>query len=404
MGLIRSIAIVPMLISLLVVPSVAVMGDECEDCHSSSGGSGGYDFKPALLVVSKPLVCGPGEDIMVRLYIVPTSVYSIKGIEAQLFDEDGQAPLQGQWSMDPEGQGCYEWAIASGSGPLKQLVLSCIYVCHYDHSGPGNKDDAEYSLEVRTDLNVVSSSMRMERDLVFIAEGCSVRLNALGEISDMDVAISSSLQGKVSATLDRTALQEGGSANLALNPLSDGAMDGYLNVSWTESGVQRHAYLRVLRVRPRTAIGTDLYHEIGKYTGIAAFVLLAIGYFTGGTGSLKIFGNKIFRSAARRTRFHCALSYEVLILVVFHLLVLWYGPYRELIWIWEVVLGEIALAIMLIIALNGIFQRKLVPTIGYQNWRRVHAWGTYLATGLVVVHMLTNGTHFLWFRQLIGMV
>lgn len=404
MGLIRPLVMVAVVIPLLVMPLACVSAVECEDCHSSSGGSGGYEFDPPIVVLSKPLICGPEEKVKVRLYVLPTSVYSVEDIEAMMVEMDVSGTVTGRATLDPDGQDCLEWELGSGTDPLRSMIVTCSCICYYEHGSPGNKDDGAFNIEVRFDLNIVSSSLRIDRDFVLLPEeGSSLSLRAIGSVSNLKVATSPTLEGKVSATLDRTDLQDGGSAMLSMTSLSMGSMDGHLNLSWTESGMDRHAYIRVLRVRPKTADGTDLYHEIGKYTGISAFVLLVIGYLTGGTGPFRRWGNKLFRTAARRTRFHCALSFEVLVLVMFHMLVLWYGPYRELIWIWEVVLGELALVVMAVIALNGMFQRRLVSFIGYQNWRRVHAWGTYISTGLVVVHMLTNGTHFLWFRQMMGM-
>ena len=118
---------------------------------------------------------------------------------------------------------------------------------------------------------------------------------------------------------------------------------------------------------------------------------------------MKKWSNRLFKTAKRRIAFHCALSYEVLILSVFHLATLAYGPYRELIWIWEVILGELALVIMVLISINGIFQKRIIRWWGYENWRRIHAWGTYLATFLLVIHMVFNGSHFAWLRELMGM-
>ncbi|MCU0799040.1 MAG: hypothetical protein MUC62_05155 [Candidatus Thermoplasmatota archaeon] len=405
MGLNRTSSISLLLLIPMALAMGTAAGDVCEDCHSSSGSSGGYDFEPPLVVLSQPAVCGPGEKVMIRLYMISTSVYEVRSMKAELISGGGTERIQGKPGMDPEGQGCIEWELTSGTGPAQRFTADCECICYYRHGSPGNKDTGLHTTTVRTDLPVADSNMRIDRDLVFVPEaGSSVTLRALGPISGISLDISPSLLGKVDVSLDGKELSSGETIYIALSPMSRDALDGHINVSWTESGARRHAYIRVLKVLPTPADGIDLYHEIGKYTGIAAFIILVVGYFTGGTGPLKRWGNKMFKTAPRRIKFHCALSYEVMILVIFHMLVLWYGPYRELIWLWEVVLGEVALLIMLVIALNGILQKRLIPLMGYQNWRRVHAWGTYLATGLVVVHMLTNGTHFLWFRQLIGMV
>jgi predicted ferric reductase len=178
-----------------------------------------------------------------------------------------------------------------------------------------------------------------------------------------------------------------------------------VTVGWYSNGAYMTYPINVTLLPADPPEAVDLYHELGKYLGIAAMALLLIGYFTGGTGFFKKLANRLFGNAAKRTKFHCAMSYELMALSLFHFGVLFYGPFSQVsqILVWQTVLGILAMGIMFVIALNGILQKALIKKIGYQNWRRVHAWGSYLATSLVIIHALTIGTHFLWFRELTGL-
>jgi hypothetical protein len=197
----------------------------------------------------------------------------------------------------------------------------------------------------------------------------------------------------------------GDSTTITVTLLNETDISSEIEISWIELSGMKEIPITIDIVRLESSdTGEDPLLTIGQATGISAFVFLVIGYFTGGTGFLKKHANKLFRHARRRVRFHCALSYLVMVLSFYHLATLWYGPYREVIFnSWEIVLGEAAMIIMIIISLNGIFQRRMVKMMGFQNWRRIHSWGSYISTSLVVIHLLTYGSHFLWFRVMIGL-
>jgi hypothetical protein len=200
-------------------------------------------------------------------------------------------------------------------------------------------------------------------------------------------------------------LSAGETVQFSVMLLHRGAVEGNLTVSWYANGSLVSYPIHVTLIPEEEKVGRDIYHELGKYIGIASLALLLIGYFTGGTGFLKKAGNRFFGNAARRTKFHCAMSYELLVLAMFHFAVLFYGPFSRLdqILLWQTVLGIIAMAIMIVIAVNGINQKRFIKAMGFANWKRIHAWGTYIATMLVVIHALTIGSEFLWFRDIFGM-
>jgi hypothetical protein len=197
---------------------------------------------------------------------------------------------------------------------------------------------------------------------------------------------------------------EGNSTKIKVTLLNKTNIDSELLITWNESTGEKSVIVPISIRKFESVIGNDILLTIGQVTGIGAFIFLFIGYFTGGYGSMKRYANKLFKHSKRRIRFHCFLSYIMILLSFIHIVTLWYGPYRLVVFkCWEIVLGEVAIIIIIIVALNGMFQKKMVKWLGFDNWNRIHSWGSYISTSLVLIHLLTIGYHFLWFRELIGL-
>ncbi|HLE97940.1 MAG TPA: hypothetical protein VI997_11260, partial [Candidatus Thermoplasmatota archaeon] len=140
----------------------------------------------------------------------------------------------------------------------------------------------------------------------------------------------------------------------------------------------------------------------GQVLGFAgSFVLIPAIVLGGvfGRGSITAL-NSAFGGARRRVLFHNSTSYGLLIFTVLHMGVLLLEP----IWAWThgLVLGGLALACMIGLALTGAFQRRLVVAWGFPRWRFVHFALGVLVVFFVVAHLVVDGTHFEWARALFG--
>ncbi len=398
---------------LMLQGADTVLADDCDDCHSSSdpNPSGGYAYdEPVLSLVYDPFY-QPDSDVRIRVWISHPDDYLVRDISGFMTISSSNLELTngGEGILEEGvdgGQGLY-WDLRSSDEGVCGITVEVSFEVFFEHESPGSKDAGRYTEILECPIIVADLALRATPGTVILSkvgEVGSIQLSADEDVEDISVELSTSLEGLVDVSLGTTSLSSDGSTAVDLELLSLNETSGYVTIYWKEGGEpkQQKVIIRILSLEGGDK-STDIYLLIGQITGGAAFILLLIGYFTGGSGILKKWSNRVFNTARKRIAFHCALSYEVLILAAFHFMTLIYGPYRELIWIWEVVLGEMAFLIMIMISINGIFQKRMIGWWGYQNWRRVHAWGTYLTTFLLGIHIIFNGSHFAWLRDLLGM-
>lgn len=398
-----------MTLCLFLVPMVN--GITCESCHSSSGGVGGYSYKdPVIKMVHDPFST-PGSRFDVSLVIVPQNDYEMWSISGAISYTGDHISLVSEPDIDGEiegsGRAVVKWTFDALTEGTSKIEVSMEYEVYFKHDSGGNKDIGTYYDEISTNMMVSDLSVSITPGsliLTDIGQTSQITIEAKEEISNIGVIVPESLRGSIKTTVTSSELSQGELSTITVTLMNLSDIEGEILITWTESSGEKEVPVVITIARLESSdSGGDIFLLIGQITGISATILLLVGYLSGGTGPLKRLGNKAFKTAEKRIKFHCKLSYLIMKLAFFHLVVLIYGPYRDVIFDWEVVLGWVAILIMIVIAVNGIFQRRFIIRFGYENWRRVHAWGTYIATGLVVVHLLTYGSHFAWFRQLIGM-
>jgi len=393
---------------LLLLLAGAAAAEACADCHNPGNASGNYVFDPPSIVLNVPPAVSPGDDFSISVSIVSPGQYEVGPTDVEMVLDHSFSGTFTQSGSDDGGEVTLGF---SGLPPGScDYTLDVEYEVYFKHTNGGNPNSALYKISrsgriIFDDLALSVSTGTMVFDQV--GQVHTVIVNASGDAYDIMLEKDRSISGLISVSSIRTRMGPGETATISVTLLNRIGAEGNLTLSWyADGGIVELPILIVVVPEPEEDGGVGIFHELGKYLGIASLVLLLVGYFTGGTGALKDVANNIFGSAAKRVKFHCALSYEVLALSVFHLAVLIYGPYSrpEQYLSWQVSLGFIALFIMIVISVNGIFQKRLVRAMGYQNWRRVHSWGSYIATALVVVHALLIGSHFGWFRGLFGPV
>lgn len=397
-----------MILVTLIMIQGPVIGISCEECHSSSNPSGNWVYHPPILTLVHDPFYPPNTTFTMRLKVTGATDYQIKDLTATLNGRMDNmeviGELQGITGKDEDGGPIVEWELRTLDEGWCNVSAEVGYKVYYKHNSQGA---ITASYQERTSTSLLSANFDLSvtpGTLFFDSTGQQreLTLKASNNVTDIRLEMNGGADGVFSIDVPRSDLSKGESMTVRVTLLN--MTDSYsgLTLIWKEAQTERSVLLHILVADPgQGSGGMDILWEVGKYTGISAFILLVVGYFTGGA-VLKGKMNQFFKGAKRRVDFHCALSYVLLVLVLIHLSTLFYGPYRELILQWEVVLGWVALGIMLIIALNGIFQRWIVRRIGFQNWKRMHSWGSATSKVLVIIHMLLFGTHFLWFRDLIG--
>ncbi|MDG6225158.1 MAG: cytochrome b/b6 domain-containing protein [Candidatus Thermoplasmatota archaeon] len=397
---------------VLVFAFQNVSAATCEDCHSASDPrpSGGFVFSEPLIRASYDSVVIPKEDFDLVIWIVPTGDYSIIRSNATLIISH---PLEPRSEFRADGSmGSDRMAVRFRVQGLDVGIAGfwahISYTVRGVHTTPGSIDTSEYAYELTGAIIIDEMALRVSPGSLLLEDTdrtSVITLEAMDDAYDVRVELDPHLRAYIRLEEPDDTLITGAFVSVPVRLLFRGDVSGNITVSWYSNGSMYALSIPVSILPEKTSeAGSDLYHEIGKYTGIASMLLLIIGYFTGGTGLSRKMADKLFGGASKRIKFHCAMSYEVLLLALFHLAVLFYGPFRgfDRIVSWQSSLGVLAMILMFVIALNGIFQGPLVRSIGGANWRRIHSWGSYLATCLVVLHALMIGSHFYWFRDIIG--
>ncbi|MFW3147257.1 MAG: hypothetical protein ACMUIE_10665 [Thermoplasmatota archaeon] len=405
----------PLLVSLVLTMALAsffssdASGVTCESCHSSSGPNSGYAFEePVITIVHDPFY-RPGDEFQISLVLVPMEGYELRSLSGTIKVDGNASSLVSEenqeGSVDEEGRAIAYWSLRGEKEGTAVIEIEHDFKVYYDHSSGGNKDIGTYSGKVSAEILIGDMSLLISPGTVLfteIGQEISLNLAAEGNVSGIEIELPGELRGAVEISDFRTELNEGEEETVLLKLVNMTELTSSITIRWVEEGELKELPVEVRIADLKIAGGgRDFYLTIGQITGISSFIFLVVGYFTGGSHFMKRYANRLFKHAARRVKFHCNLSKLVMILAFFHLAVLWYGPYRESIWDWEVVLGWLAVVIMLVISVNGALQKQSIKLIGYENWRRIHAWGTYLVTGLVAVHLLMYGSHFQWFRDLV---
>jgi hypothetical protein len=399
---------------MLLIPflSLSVEAVTCESCHSSRNASGGYIYDDPLIDLIHDPFYSPGDEFEFQLVIRPQPDYSISELNGDVSISGTTVGLKGGGRqagvVQENGDMLATWTLTSLDEGESKITVDFNYKVYFKHTSSGNKDIGTYYDRKTAQILVSDLSMSISPGSVILSEfGESkiVELTAEAFVHDIEVIVPEELGSEIDVSLGTSSLMAGTSTTITITLLNETNLESEIEIKWKEiSGDKKVPVKITIGKIESTDTGDDPLLKIGQATGISAFILLVIGYFTGGTGFLKKYANKLFKHAKRRIRFHCALSYLVLILSFYHLATLWYGPYREVIFSsWEIVLGEVAVITMIIISINGIFQIRMIKWMGFQNWRRIHSWGSYISTTLVVIHLLTYGSHFLWFRELVGL-
>jgi hypothetical protein len=390
---------------MISVASPSALAAECEECHTGNGSSGGYVFERPTIVAAVDPVIPPVQGFPFGVILRPGAGYDITAMNATLVLSPPSGPIV------KEGAGTDGTVSFEIPGMMEGYVpynISVTYSVYNGHATAGAFDRVTYREYKTGVLSIREMACRIDCGFLILdslGTEMIVNVTATEDAYDLRVEADRSLAPYLDVESLPKRLSAGQTAQFSIKLLHRGGVEGNLTVSWYANGSLTSYPIHVTLVPEEEKAGRDLYHELGKYFGIASLALLLIGYFTGGTGFLKRSGNRLFRNAARRTKFHCAMSYELLVLSLFHFAVLFYGPFSRLdqILIWQTVLGIIAMGLMIVIAVNGINQKRFVKAMGFANWKRIHAWGTYIATMLVVIHALTIGSEFLWFRDMFGM-
>ncbi len=133
---------------------------------------------------------------------------------------------------------------------------------------------------------------------------------------------------------------------------------------------------------------------MGRILGFLTVALFLASFATG--GSIQKVKRWIDGKIKDRVRWHCVISFTVMISAVLHLIVLYLGYYSNT--YKGIFTGGIPLVMMIIVGITGYKRSAFVSRIGERNWRRIHFWLSIAVILFLLFHMITEGTDLSFIR------
>ena len=166
---------------------------------------------------------------------------------------------------------------------------------------------------------------------------------------------------------------------------------GELRIHWQGQGGQQVVSIPVVvhpAPEPVSTRSGDLWLA-GRLAAAAALALLTLSLLSGGLiPSVRAAIVARVGGTRRQVALHTGCSALLLLVVLYHGLVLWLGPYRALSWDWHNVQSMALGAVLLTTALVGIARTPLRAALGEPRWRWLHWMLAYAVLMLLLAHVL----------------
>ncbi|MDP6156543.1 MAG: ferric reductase-like transmembrane domain-containing protein [Candidatus Thermoplasmatota archaeon] len=224
--------------------------------------------------------------------------------------------------------------------------------------------------------------------------GGEISLTAVEDITDLKIIAPSSLA--VSPT-ENNSLSKGSSLTISLSPVENEKIDDNIIVTWKRKGTPYALTIDVI-YNPKTEGETDYHSWVGRVTGISSIILLLLSMILGGMWNTKGILKRMIKSGTR-IKFHCAISWFLFGLALYHGLTLLVSPYSKKLWNPWIVLGEIGALSMIVVSLTGSFKKFTIKLMGARKWRGFHLFATFVALVLGSIHGIHLGTDLAFIRD-----
>ena len=420
-----SMALVLVVSALAMLPAGA-SGDDCASCHTGSGANADYRYVGPGLSFMAPTFVQPNSTFDAVLTVQGPGTYELRDLKATIdlakapgmTLTSGEGALRSIPSMDGSSQTrTLSWRIGSGEAPRScTFAVDVSYTVHYRHNSGGGKDNSDYTAHLSQDTEVVRTPFDISASTIQAAVGRAssvvINITAREELHNVELVPGLSLKNFTTIAPSKLGtLQKEQMRTVTINITPDRALEhGIISIIWstdTEGSNRSSIDIGVRTFVEQVGGASDNgqmenLRWVGRVTGFIDLVLLIVLMPTGGAFKRALPSlNRAMGGAKRRVDVHCALSYLLLTVVVLHATVLMTGHYKgaasglflvakgEYL---SINLGTIALCLMAVISLLGMFQRPLVKAIGRRAWGWTHGIISYTALALIVVHLLWIGT------------
>jgi|GEM_PF-1551472 len=387
------------LITIILVPTAG--GDshrntDCLSCHSSSYPISGYVYYPPTVFLNVSMFTKRGVEFPVEVGIDFID-YDIKELLIEITQDPkifsfNESTIE---AYDLKKGTRFKFTATAIKNGVSKIIVTVNAITYYEHKTIDGYDYREEVIEKSRIISVGSTSLVPSSWNVLLDDaGGEITLTAVEDITDLTVFTSSSLEAKPTG---RNFLSADSELDIFLRPTSRKKIDENIIISWRVNNTPYAIPISVL-YNPQAPKVTDYFHCIGRITGISTLVLLLISIVLGGIWNTGGYLNRMI-SAKRRVRYHCAVSWFLFGLAIYHGSVLLSGPYTDQLWNIWIILGYLAAVTMLVVSLTGSFMKFTIKLIGAKNWRRVHLYSTFLSLAFVIFHGIAMGTDFTFIRE-----
>ncbi|MCK5560199.1 MAG: ferric reductase-like transmembrane domain-containing protein, partial [Thermoplasmata archaeon] len=411
----------------LVFNCVMAQDESCESCHSVIKPDGDYILQEPLFWVDAPGRVSPNETFKVVVAVTHYGLFDIKNIRAELdlsqvsnvFFSAGENGFKNIQEIGSKAQTQrMVWELKTGNSPGNaEFPIYFNYTLEHIHTTVEEADTYDYQRTLSHTLEIKETPISLSTWLIMADLGESqshyIEITTKRMIYNVKVVPGRSIKDFTEVEpSDIGTMAQGAVRNITVAITPNLEMEyGQIIITWStdQEGYEQDSIEVKVSVSEKivphdrssgAGTGTWLW---GRVTGFVGLALLIILIPTGGT--LKSLARRVDRfigTARKRVDLHCALSYQMFAIALLHGALLMYGRYSSLAWNGVFLLAEpgsgyinlgfIAVLLLIVISLFGIFQKKLVRKIGYKNWTRVHGWLTFGTLGLVIAHLLLVGT------------
>jgi hypothetical protein len=293
----------------------------------------------------------------------------------------------------------FNFSAAAAANGICNLIVKIEYVIFFEHTTEEDSDYREETILERAIIIVGSLSLAPLVWALEMANGRSgFTLLANSDVSNVTIH---SPENVVTTPSSHPHLFTGEMAYFGLTADFNGEDEEDINdpliISWEEDGSSYVAAIKVM-YNPPSEEETNYVPLVGRAVGFISFIILVISTLTGGTISgIKSFLNRKL-GARRRRNVHCAISWLLLGLALYHGMILVTGVYYQVAWNILIVLGWLAIISMIVASLAGLFMTWFIKRMGRRNWRILNIGSSVIPIMLVVVHMVLIGTDFEFVR------
>ena len=374
----------------------AQSNSDCSTCHSFPDPSDGYIYDPPVIFINVPLFVDLDTEFTIEAGI-DFNEYEIKELTLTIAQDQQILDFEKTTikSAGMDKRTVFTFKATTLKLGVAKLSITANAMVYFDHAAGDGDDYRRESIVKYALISVGPTYLEPSSWSVLLNEnGEKITLTAVEDITDLRIVAPSSL---TASPTEKNSLGKGSKLSVSLSPKADEKIDDNIIVTWKQEGTPYALTIGVIH-NPVTEGETDYHSWVGRITGISSIILLLLSLILGGMWNTKGLLNRLIKSATR-IKFHCAVSWFLFSLALYHGLTLLISPYSQKLWNPWIILGEIGAIAMIVVSLTGSFMKFTIKLMGARKWRGFHLFATFAAMVLGTIHSIRLGTDLAFIRD-----